>query len=486
MGKLKGNMESSRVAKNTTFLTAALVFQKMLTFLYYIFLARLIGPADVGKFVFAMSFTTMFTILVDLGLSQVLTREIAREKEKTGKYLANVLSIKVIFSVLAAALVVILINLLNYPPLTKQMVYLATIVMVVDSFQLVFYAVFRGFQNLKYESIGMSSGQILIFATGLIGLKLGAPLHILVIAVLIGSLFQFLWSLILIGKKLKIKIGFSLEKSVLKYLLAIATPFAFYGVFVKIYSYLDTVLLSKLAGDAYVGWYGIAYKATFALQFIPAAFAAAIFPAMSAYFVADKEKLARVFERSMFYLMVIAIPVSIGLATLADRIIPQLYGQNFTGSVLPLQILISGLLFIFLNYPVGNLLNACNRQKTNTVIMGITTAVSVILNIILIPKYQAVGAAITSLSSGALLFFLGLHFVGQVTKYNAKFLISSFIKTIIAAGLMGTLIIYLKPTLHWLVLIVLGGLCYFVLMLLLKGLKIKDITSIREAVFKKV
>lgn len=479
-------MQQQGVAKNTTFLTSALVFQKALTFLYYIFLARLVGPADVGKFVFAMSFTTMFTIFVDLGLSQVLTREIARERDKAQKYLANVLSVKIILALLATALVIIVINLLNYPLLTKQMVYLATIVMVVDSFQLVFYAVFRGFQNLKYESIGMSTGQILIFVTGLIGLKLGAPLHILVIAVLTGSLFQFFWSLFLIGKKLKIKIGFSLEKSVLKYLLAIAAPFALYGVFVKIYSYLDAVLLSKLAGDAYVGWYGIAYKATFALQFLPAAFAAAIFPAMSAHFVADKEKLARVFERSMFYLMIIALPISVGLATLADKIIPQLYGQSFIGSVLPLQILISGLLFIFLNYPVGNLLNACNKQKTNTMVMGITTVISVILNIILIPRYQAVGAAITSLASGALLFFLGLYFVRQVTKYNGNFLILSFIKTIISAGLMGVMIIYLKPTVNWLFLIPLAGICYFVLMFSLKGLTIKDIVSVKESVFKKV
>lgn len=478
-------MEQKSVAKNTTFLTSALVFQKALTFLYYIFLARLVGPADVGKFVFAMSFTTMFTILVDLGLSQVLTREIARERDKAEKYLANVLSIKIILALLAGALVVILINAMHYPLLTKQMVYLATIVMVVDSFQLVFYAVFRGFQNLKYESIGMSSGQILVFITGLIGLKLGAPLHILVIAVLAGSLFQFFWSLFLIGRKLKIKIRFSLEKTILKYLFAIAAPFALYGVFVKIYSYLDAVLLSKLAGDAYVGWYGIAYKVTFALQFVPAAFAAAIFPAMSAYFVSDKEKLARVFERAMFYLMVLAIPISIGLAVLADKIIPQLYSQNFVGSVLPLQILISGLLFIFLNYPVGNLLNAGNKQKANTLVMGITTVVSIALNIILIPRYQAVGAAITSLISGALLFFLGLYFVGQVTKYDAKFLIVSFLKTIVSAGLMGALIVFLKPALPWPILIVLGGFCYFLLMFLSKGLTIKDISSIKESIFKK-
>ena len=118
---------------------------------------------------------------------------------------------------MAGALVVVLINVMHYPLLTKQMVYLATIVMIVDSFQLVFYAVFRGFQNLKYESIGMSSGQILIFSTGLIGLQLGAPLHILVIAVLIGFLFQFIWSLSLIVKKVMIKINLSIWISWLKY-----------------------------------------------------------------------------------------------------------------------------------------------------------------------------------------------------------------------------------------------------------------------------
>lgn len=479
-------MQQHGVAKNTTFLTSALVFQKVLTFLYYIFLARMIGPADIGKFVFAMSFTTIFTVLVDLGLSQVLTREIARTRENSGTYLSNVVGIKMILSLVALTVVTVLINLMNYPALTKQLVYLASVVMILDSFQLVFYAVFRGFQNLKYEAIGMSSGQILIFLVGLVGLKLGAPLHILVIAVMAGSLFQFIFSYILISKKLRIKICIKLEKSILKYLFAIAVPFALYGIFVKVYTYLDSVLLSKLAGDAEVGWYGIAYKVTFALQFVPAAFAAAIFPAMSAYFISDKNQLARVFERSMYYLMIVAIPLSVGIGTLADRFIPSLYSASFVGSVLPLQILISGLLFIFLNYPVGSLLNACNRQTTNTIIMGITMVISVTLNIILIPRYQAAGAAITSLVSGAFLFFAGLYFVGRVTKYNLRYLSLGLLKTLIAAGFMGFVILYFKPSLNWIILIPLGGLAYLILIFILKGLTIDDILSVRKAIFKKV
>ena len=86
------------IAKNTSYLTIALIIQKVLSFSYFILLARGLGPENLGKYYFAISFTTIFAIFIDLGLVNYLTRETAKIKDKVPKLLANILGLKIISS----------------------------------------------------------------------------------------------------------------------------------------------------------------------------------------------------------------------------------------------------------------------------------------------------------------------------------------------------------------------------------------------------
>jgi len=196
-------------------------------------------------------------------------------------------------------------------------------------------------------------------------------------------------------------------------------------------------MLLFIAGKSYVGWYVTAHKLTYALEFIPSAFGVSIFPALSDYYINSKEKLAKTFEKAMHYLLILSVPISIGIFILAEKIIISLYGEVFAASIMPLRILIVGLVVIFLNFPVGAFLNACNKQVINTRNMGITVLINIILNIFLIREYTFNGAAVAALISGFVLFFLGLRWVGKVIEYDKKFLLKSLGKTIFAGIIMG-------------------------------------------------
>jgi O-antigen/teichoic acid export membrane protein len=474
-----------RIAKNATFLTAAYVIQKLFSFVYFIFVARMIGVDNVGKYIFALSFTTIFSVFIDLGLSSVLTRETAKDQSKSSEYLNNILGVKILLSLITYFVAAVLINVLDYSSLTKSLVYIAGLIMVVDSFNLSFYAVLRGYQNLKFESIGIVIGQAITVSIGLTGLFLKFPLYILIIALLGSSLFNFLLALFVLEKKIKIKPGLVLDEKVIYGLFKIALPFGIAAIFTRVYGYIDSVILSMLAGDKAVGWYGVAYKLTFALQFVPAAFAAAIFPAMSSYYACSKELLAKTFEKSMFYLMIISVPISFGVLALSDKIILKIYGVAYAPAIIPLEILICSLVFIFLNFPIGSLLNACDYQTKNTINLGIAMVINIILNIILIPKYSYIGASIASIVSSALLFALGLHYVPKIIEYNKNFLYKVFFKTLFASILMASWIVYLLPKVNFLVLIPIGALIYVVIMLLIGGFKKHDIIVVYEALVRK-
>ena len=258
-----------------------------------------------------------------------------------------------------------------------------------------------------------------------------------------ASVFNFIYSTILVRFKWRIKITPKINKELIRLIIKIAVPFGLFAIFQKLFLYLDTVLLSMLAGDRYVGLYQIAFKIIFALQFLPLAFIASLYPAFASYWKENREQLVITFERAMNYLIIISLPISAGIIILADKII-LLFSEGYADAVLPLQLIMVSLIFVFLNFPVGSLLNACDKQRVNTINMGIVLAISVFLNLILIPIYKTIGASITVIIANLTMFILGMYQVPKIIAYRPKKIISTFLKVFVSAIIMAAAAAYLK------------------------------------------
>lgn len=485
ISNINENNSQSKIARNTIFLTLAQVFQKVLSFFYFAYLSRHLGSDNVGKYVWALSFTGIFALFIEFGMGPFLTREIARNYEKAKIYLSNVLGIKLLFTFITVIGLLITAFSLGRDQTTLNLIYLGTAIMILDSFTFSFYSIFRAYQKLHFEAIGITIYQSLIVAFGVISIMLGFFVKAVAVAILVGSIFNFVYSFSLILFKAKIKPSIKWDKEIVKNILKIAWPFAIAGVFYKLNNEMDKVLLGILAGNRYVGWYSIASKFNVSFTFIPGAFAMSFFPAMSRFFVTSKEKLARTFENAMIYLILVSLPIMAGSYVLADRIILKLYGPAFEASIAAFQIIIFGLVFVFLNYPVGNLLNACNRQTLNTINMGIATVVNIVLNIILIPRFTYLGASIASLTSAILLVSLGIPWVSKIAPYSKKLIFNKFLKILFSSIAMGLIIYLIKDNISILLLMPLGIIIYFILLIAIKGINRNDFLTLYRAVFKK-
>lgn len=473
----------NNIAKNTSYLTLALVLQKIISLSYFTILARYLGPASLGKYYLAISLTTIFSIFIDLGFANVLTREIAKHKERASKLLGNVLVIKVPLAIITIIALTLFINILHYSPLIIFLVYISAISMVLDSFTVTFFSVARGFHNLKYESIAAIVFQLIVFIFGLIFLKANKGLICLMLALTFGSIYNFIYSFLIIKKRIKIKIKLLYKIQVIKHLFVIAWPFAIYAIFQRLYTYLDSVLLSILADNKQVGLYQISFKIIFALQFIPLAFTASLYPAMSLYWKNDHRQLAVSFKRALNYLIIISVPIVFGVIVLANKII-LLFKSGFEGAVLPLQISIIALFFIFLNFPVGSLLNACDKQRRNTFNMVIATVVAVILNIIIIPRWQAVGASITVVIANLLIFILGIYWTKKIIVYKTREVWLVFFKSVISALIMLILILIGKNNINIFILSIISAIIYFTILYILGGFKKEDVMSVWQSLRK--
>jgi O-antigen/teichoic acid export membrane protein len=474
----------NNIAKNTSYLTLALIGQKIISFTYFTILANNLAPEQLGKYYLAISLTTIFAIFIDIGLINVLTREVAKRPFESNKLLANVLSLKIPLSILTVGAVILTTYLLGYETLTKHLVYISSISMILDSFTTTFFAVSRGHHNLLYESIASILFQLIVMGFGLWALYSGFGLLYIMLALAVASMFNFIYSFLILRYKIGVKINLQYDKKFFWTLIKLALPFAGYAIFQRLYIYLDSILLSILASEMYVGIYQIPFKIIFALQFLPLAFVASLYPALSHYWLHNQKQLLVSFKRALNYLIIISVPIIFGIIVLADKIV-MLFGSAYNQAILPLQIIIIALLFIFLNYPIGSLLNACDRQKKNTFNMGLTVVLSVFLNLILIPMYQAVGAAITVLVSNMFMFFLGLYYSSQIMDLKLKSNFIVFLKTLVSAVIMATLVYILKDYFHIIILVLIAILIYFIFIFVFKAIKKEDVLSIYRSLIKK-
>ncbi|MFA6410618.1 MAG: flippase [Candidatus Buchananbacteria bacterium] len=470
-------MAKPNLAKNTTYFTAALTFQKVLSFIYFWFISNNLFPNQLGQYIFALSCTTLFSIFIDLGLSPILTREAAKNDSQANKYLKNILGLKLPLAVFTLIAVWVFINVTGKPAAVRQLVYLASMIMVLDSFSLSFWMVFRSRHNLKYESISTILVQIIIFVLGIIALKTTGQVAHLIMGLIAASVFNFLFSLTLLKTKLKFSLWPEYDKEIVKHFLKILPAFALAGIFVKIYNTSDSVLLSYLDSDTAVGLFAVPAKVVYAFQqVIPAAFAAAIFPAFSYYHTVSQEQLNKTFERAFAYLAIIGIPLTTGLIVLIPEVITLVWPKY--QSVIPCFYIMSlAIPFIFLAFPTGYLLNACDRQNQTTLNRGLITGLAVLLNIILIPRLSFFGAGITFFITNFVLLFMDFFWVKSVIPLNYSFYFKISLKTIGASALMALIIILAKPYWHWLFLVPLGGIIYFISLYLMKGFSLAEITD---------
>lgn len=399
----------SSVAKNAAWLGLATAMNKLLAFASYAIVARLVGPETVGTYFYGVSVTSVFVIISDLGMTPVVIRAIAAAREDGGRLLGAALRLKIALAPVAILAALGYGVLRNGSPETLATIAIACLVMTADTYHLALYGSLRGKQNLRPEATGMLVGQVLTALAAVSAALLRLGPQGLAAALLIGSLWNVLWA---IGKTRQFNIRFVAPAWLdYRHLMTEAVPFALSGVAVKIYSYVDSLLIEAYHGAAAVGMYSVAYKMTYALQFLPLTFTAALYPALSAAWSKhEHDALRKTFIGSLRFMAAIGFALSAGLSALADRIIPLVYGPQYLGSIAAFGVLPWVLLPIFMDFPIGSLLNATHRAHLKTSAMLATMVVNVILNALLVPSYGPLGAAWAGVFSFWFLFFVGVFF----------------------------------------------------------------------------
>lgn len=473
-----------RIAKNTGVFLTSQIISFILGFFTILYSARYLGVEGFGILSIALAFTGIFGILSDLGLSTLTTREIARDKSKSNKYLFNTGLIKLVLACLTVIVVVFVVNLVDYSPDIKNIIYIITFSVILGSFSGIFYSLFQAYEKVEYQSIGQIIYSILILSGVLLAIYYRAGVYgvslvylFTSIIILIYSMFIFIWKFFMP----RVEIDFSFWKPTLKE----ALPFGITSFTGSIYIYVDSVILSILQSTEVVGWYNAAYKLLFILVFIPGAVNVAIFPVMSRlHSSSDQNNLRYIYERYFKYMLILGIPIGFGTTILANKIILLIFGPQYSNSALVLQILIWTIVFTFAGAAFIKLFESINRQLTITKITGICMVINIFLNLILIPKFSYIGASFSTVITEIIMVGTVFWVSGQIGYDISRNKIFKIIFKVIFASIIMGLFLYYLLDLNLLVLIIFASLIYLGVLYLIKGIDDEDIKVFKRIFYR--
>ncbi len=458
------------IAKNTILQIFLQFFNLLVGFYLISLIARYLGKTTFGKYGFISSFYLFFLTFLDFGISTVALREVSKERERAGLFLANLVTFKFFISIVLALIAIIIANTFPLPKDLRFAISLYAPILIfiaLGSIQIIFAA------DLRYEYIVLASFlwrvSSLLFVILSIWLNLG--LAAVVISFVLAEIIKYIILYVSSKKFVKIKIP-AIDIKLWMGIVRSAVPIGITSVLVTIIRNIDVMMLTKMKGFAEVGLYTAATRLCDMSLGLPLALIGSVLPIMSKFYKQDFSALKRIHQKTFDILSICGILLVVLVLVLADKIILLVFGSQYIRSAVAFRVLIFSALFVYLAIGSGTLLIVADKQTANMRFYLLGAPLSIVLNLILIPRFGFIGAAISNVTVMFLIIVLTFHFVSAKLKMPLE--ITKFKKAIIAVLATLAVLLWLR-NFSLFVSMSICILVYVFLIIFLNAIEIEDI-----------
>lgn len=469
------------LVKNTGVLFLSQMISYVLAFFYTLYSARYLGTSNFGIISFATAISGLFAIFTDLGLSTLTVREVARDKSKTAKYLGNHGMIKLILSFTTMILLILFVNNGSFDETTRYVVYLIGSSVIINAFSGVFTSMFGAYEQMEYQSIAEILNATIMFIGVLVCVFTKQSVIQVAMVYVIASVTVLLFNFTFCTKNYGL-IRFQVDLKFWKYLIYHAFPLAITSIFALISFKMNTILLNMLTNSSVVGEYTAAFNLMQALIFIPTVFSTAIMPIFAKFYVNSPEKLEYSYQKSLKYLTMLSMPISMGTLVLSSKIIFFMYGSEYVNTIPILELIIWALPAIFLSYILGTSIASINKQHETIKATFICLLISTIGNYVLIGLFGGVGAALVTVINevSMVIFYMYIMHKYGYTVGLKSIIIKPFIASLIMGIVIYMLNIELFPS------IIIGMIIYLIATILIGVLDEEDKGIIKQLIPPKI
>jgi O-antigen/teichoic acid export membrane protein len=368
---------------------------------------RILGPADYGVITYGLAVGVVLAPATDLGMQLIITREVARVERIAPRVSGIGLALKLLLT--AGAVVVLLLISLQRAAGTAFATFVLGAAVICSSFAEYFGYVFRGLRRVELDALLTLLLRLCVFTFGSAALLLRPGINGVSLAYLAGNglaaVLGYAWL-----RRRFFKPVLAARRWASSALLRQALPLGGAILFSIAYTRTAVFLLDAFRNSAAVGEYGVALRLTEPLALVPSAIMAAVFPALAHTMAQAGYAATRALRlKTIGVLSLAGSLIAGGGVLLGPWLIQFLYGAQYAGSTLALQLLALAALPIFINYALTHFLVARRQQRLNLIFNAVIFVLNLVLCSWLIPRFGPGGAALsTVLSELALLILCSL------------------------------------------------------------------------------
>lgn len=405
-----------KVAYNTGAQVAGKFVTAATTLVVTIILGNVLSESGYGNFTKIFTFVGYFYTFADFGLNAIFIKEAS---EKSQQFLIKVLiGLRILIALSLIFVAVVIGNLLPYDavtgigfsPLVKLGITIAAFTILTQALFTSANAIFQ--KKLRYDlsAIAAVAGALTILLGAFVCSFLSLGLLGFVGIYLAGGIIMVLTAAIILTKKFRVNLVPAFSAKEAKGLLKQSWPIGLALILNLVYFRIDVLILSLVRNSAEVGIYGLAYQFFEASLAVPIFFSNALYPLLIDVKNQSSVQYYKQISNWLKILTGVSILQTIGLLVVS-LFIPWLYNGQFQGSVLALQVLSLGIPFFFLSALLWHSLIIAGRQKHLIFIYGAGAVFNIVSNLIFIPIYGYLAAAvITVASEGLILLLLALDY----------------------------------------------------------------------------
>ncbi len=394
-----------KIIHNIGWLSLERILMLVLTFFVGIQVVRYLGPENYGKLAYSISFVGLFSVISKLGLDQIVIRKIVQQEESTKEILGTAFVLKLICSFLTIIFVAAAIWTFIDDTEIRWTTLIIGIGMVFSAFDVIDFW-FQSQVLSRPMALVRSTQLILTITTKLLLIFWKFPLMAFAWVFIAEFVLKAIGMTWVYCKNSQSIFHWQVSWTMAKELLKDSWPLILSGVMITIYMRIDQVMLGNLTNNEAVGNYAAAVKFSEIWYFVPGAICSSVFPSIIRARQRSKQEGYRRLQQLFDLMAWISLSFAIVVTFVSNALIINLIGQDYAsaGKILTLHIWASP--FVFLGIAQSQWLVTENFTQFSFAITSLGALANICLNILLIPAYGSIGAALATVISQAIPCYL--------------------------------------------------------------------------------
>jgi O-antigen/teichoic acid export membrane protein len=400
----------SVLVKNTLYSALTNAIQFLTNIIILVLLARPLGAEEFGRLLLAMSFCSIFGILVEFGFTWYATKEVSQRPASARDIAGKVFNSQLVLGLGASVLVTVFVLILGYPLKTGIIICIIWMSTILSTLTDTLRSVFKGLNRFQFETLL----NFILFAALLLLLGIFPLFHSGTVAfagaILGARIVYFASGLFLFRKKIgRMKFDFDFKKG--SELMKMTLSYGIQIILARLLLEWNTLVLYQYRGNYGVGIYQASLRFILASLMISDILLQAFFPVIASSVNADRPKFMKVATLLNRYLLTIGAFMTGFFFIFADILIKVIYGVQYLPAVPILKILAFAVWIKFLSSTQAIVLIASDRQDMRARASAMALFFNVLFAFTLIPRFGLQGAAYSTVASFLIVTVLYYFFV---------------------------------------------------------------------------